>query len=222
MARRSSHTAIAVVTTITLLVSVAVLTLATAGTPSAQAAQCRGGGGSPSPSPSASPSGGGGINPTAILTLLPGGGGSPSSSASGSPRPSGSPSPRPSGASPSNTQTSNEEEQRKREIVPVLQQDQTCKSTITISYSQRKKAFGGRVKSEAAECKGGRKVQVKKFKRGKDPTVGRAVTNARGVYTVPSPNARGRFYAVAAKANVENDEGGTTTCQAARSKTIRP
>jgi hypothetical protein len=207
MPRRNTHTAIAVITTIAVLVSVAVLTLATAGTPSAQADECTGGG-SPSPSPSASPSGGGGVNPTAILTLLPGGG---SSSAGPSASPSRS-------ASPSGAQTSSAEQQ-KREVVPVLFQDQTCKSTITIKYSGKKKAFGGRVGSENADCRRARDVTVKKVKKGNDATVGRTTTNARGVYTVPAPRARGRFYARVAKATVESGEQ-TTTCKSARSEVI--
>lgn len=225
MQHRNTHTAVAVMTTVALLVSIAVLTLATAGTPSAQAGGCRGGGSpSPSASESASPSGGGGGLPTQILTILPGQGGSPSSSESGSPEPSssGSPEPSPSGSVSPSSSESTSDEQKKRAAVPVVvQQDQTCKSSVTIRYSNRKKVFTGRVKSEAESCRKDRRVKVKKVKKGKDGVVGRKLTNRRGVYKVRERTVDGKFYAVAAKSTVKNGDS-TTTCRRARSKTIKP
>ncbi|HEV2755145.1 MAG TPA: hypothetical protein VG318_05140 [Actinomycetota bacterium] len=140
-----------------------------------------------------------------------GGGGSPSQSASPSPSESDE------GFPPSIVPSLIPDEK-----VPVTAADQdvTCKSTITIAYSGR--AFKGKVGSDEPMCKRARKVQVRKLKKGNDPLVGRAVTNAKGAYTVPEPNAKGRFYASVAKSTTENDDGDRVTCQAAKSKTIRP
>jgi hypothetical protein len=217
MAEKRTSKAVAVITTIWLLAFVAVLTLATAGTEEAQARGCRGGG-SPSPSPSASASSGGGGLPTNVTTILPIPGqssASPSASASRSASPSGSASPSASGNAA--------EAPPDKEIPVQVEQETTCKSTITISYkSGRNAKFSGKVGSGEAMCKRARKVQVKKVKKGKDPTVGRAVTNAKGAYQVPAASANGRFYATVSKATVENDDGQTVNCQAAKSKVIRP
>ncbi|MDQ3982217.1 MAG: hypothetical protein M3271_05995 [Actinomycetota bacterium] len=103
-----------------------------------------------------------------------------------------------------------------------MAQEITCKSTITISYkSGRNAKFSGRVGSGEPMCKRARDATVKKVKKGKDATVGRAVTNAKGAYQVPSPNANGRFYARVSKATVENNDGETVNCRAKRSETIR-
>jgi hypothetical protein len=218
MADRRTSKAVAVITTIWLLASIAVLTLATAGTEEAQAQGCRRGGSpSPSPSASASSSGGGGL-PTNVTTILPLPGqssASPSASPSGSASPSASRSPSPSGTA--------SEAPPDREIPVLVAQQTTCKSTITISYkSGRNAKFSGKVGSGEPMCKRARDVQVKKVKKGKDQVVGRAVTNAKGAYQVPAANANGRFYARVSKATVENDDGETITCQAAKSQVIRP
>lgn len=106
--------------------------------------------------------------------------------------------------------------------VPVNAQDTTCKSTITIAYrSTGRAAFKGKVGSGEPMCKRARKVQVKKIKKGTDPTVARAATNAKGAYTAPEPNAKGKYYAVVGKSKVTNEGGDTVTCQAAKSEAIR-
>jgi hypothetical protein len=71
-------------------------------------------------------------------------------------------------------------------------------------------------------CKRARDVTIKKVKRGPDSTVGKATTNAKGKYTSPARRVKGRFYAKVSKATVENDDGQTIRCGAARSRTIRP
>lgn len=102
-----------------------------------------------------------------------------------------------------------------------LVQQTSCKSTITIEYrSTGRAAFKGKVGSGEAMCKRARKVQVKKVKDGNDPTIGRAATNAKGVYTVPVRKANGKYYAMVAKSKVTSG-GDTVTCQGAKSKTIR-
>ncbi|MDQ4124687.1 MAG: hypothetical protein M3134_03675 [Actinomycetota bacterium] len=115
-------------------------------------------------------------------------------------------------------------ERNPSEKVPVgaAQQD-TCRSTITLTYkSGRNAKFAGKVDSDEPMCKRARKVTIKKVKRGADPTVGTATTNTKGKYTAPARRANGRFYAKVSKATVENQNGETITCGAARSRTIRP
>ena len=202
MAERRYGKATAVITAFWLLTSAAVLTLATAD----DTAQAGCGGGSSSGSPSASsPSGGGGGGlPTGATTILPIPGGS-SSGGSGSGSPSGS-------ASGSAADDG----------IPVAQ-EQSCKSTITIAFESGKNPkFTGKVGSPEPMCKRARDVTVKKIKRGPDLRVGKAVTNAKGKYVVPARNGNGRFYAKVAKATVEDENGTTINCQAARSRTIRP
>ena len=63
---------------------------------------------------------------------------------------------------------------------------------------------------------------IKKVKRGADPTVGKATTNTKGRYSAPARQANGRFYSKVSKATVENDDGETITCGAARSRAIKP
>jgi hypothetical protein len=107
--------------------------------------------------------------------------------------------------------------------VGVAAQQTTCKSTVTISYESGKSPkWTGKVGSQEPMCKRARDVTIKKVKRGNDPTVGKGVTNNKGKYTIPARNANGRFYAKVSKATVENDDGQTVTCQAAKSRTIRP
>ena len=109
------------------------------------------------------------------------------------------------------------------EVPVVTAQQPSCKSTISIAYESGKAPkFTGKVGSAEPMCKRARDVTVKKIKKGKDATVGKATTNAKGNYVVPSRNPRGRFYAKVSKSTTENDDGQTVTCQAARSRVIRP
>ena len=199
MAERRYGKAVAVITALWVLTSAAVLTLATADPDVAQAG-CGGGSASPSPSASSSSGGGGGIPATTILPL-PGGSSSASASASRSASASGS---------------------ARDDAVPVAQQ-QECRSTITIAYESGKAPkFTGKVGSPEPMCRRARDVTVKKIKRGADQRVGKAVTNAKGKYSVPARQANGRFYAMVSQATVENDDGSTIKCQRAKSRTIRP
>ncbi|HEX2058993.1 MAG TPA: hypothetical protein VHI71_11570 [Actinomycetota bacterium] len=195
------------ITALWVLAFAAALALATTGDDIALAQGCRGGG-SPSPSGSASPSpsgSGGGFPPTLPVSLPPAPDGDADESV---PEPAARPAPR---LDP-------------HQKVPVVTAQQvTCKSTITIAYDGgRNPKFTGKVGSAEPMCKRARDVTVKKVKRGPDQTVGKAVTNAKGKYTVPARNGNGRFFAKVSKATVENDDGETVTCQDARSKTIRP
>lgn len=206
MAPRRSTRAVAVVVALWVLACAAALALAT--TDDVALAQgCRGGG-SPSPtgsSPSPSESGGGGPVPSLPVSLPPGPDGGRNESV---PEPAPRPAPR---LDP-------------HEKVPVVTaQDVTCRSTVTIAYDEgRRDKFKGKVGSAEPMCKRARDVTVKKVERGRDLSVGKAVTNAKGKYRVPARNGNGRFYAKVSKATVENDDGETVRCRGARSKTIRP
>ncbi|MDQ3953381.1 MAG: hypothetical protein M3279_10545 [Actinomycetota bacterium] len=206
MVPRRSTRAVAVVVALWVLACAAALALATTDD-EALAQGCRGGG-SPSPSGSSpSPSeSGGGFPPTLPVSVPPGPDGDSKESV-----PEPAPRPAPPRLDPS------------EEIPVVTAQRVTCKSTITIDYDGGRRAkFTGKVGSAEPMCKRARDVTVKKVKRGPDQTVGKAVTNNKGKYSVPARNANGRFYAKVSKATVENDDGETVTCQGARSRTIRP
>lgn len=198
-----SSKAVAVIVALWVLACAAALALAT--TSEQAAAQGCGGGGSPSPSRSASAS----PPPESELPIpvsLP---------------------PVPAPDAKQAVHPAEDDPTKKTIVGGTAQEAQqtSCRSTVTISYEAGKNPkFTGRVGSDEPMCKRARNVTVKKLKRGKDATVGKAVTNAKGRYTVPSrsDNLRGRFYAQVAKSTVENDEGETITCQNAKSRTIRP
>ncbi|MDQ3957928.1 MAG: hypothetical protein M3273_06345 [Actinomycetota bacterium] len=209
MVRRNSSRAIAIFTSLSLAASIAVLALATAGTNDALAQGCRRGA---NPSPSASEA----ATPSASGLPIP------SLPIPGSSTPSATPTGTPGGSpAPSSSPTQSSAPAPRDQEVPIAQEQRTtCKSTITIAYSARRKAFSGRVKSAEDLCKKARKVQVLKDAK-RDKVVGRAVTNNKGGYKVPSANPNGRFYAKVAKKTVRGPDG-RITCQADRSKTIRP
>lgn len=165
--------------------------------------------GSPSGSASSSPSG------SASASGSPSGSASASPSASQSPcrfspapppvcpaspgSPSGSGSPTPSGSSTGGG-------------------GETYDSTLTIAYGNDR--FSGAVRSDG-KCKPGRKVIVRKIRRGPDLLVGRDTTNRRGRWSVGEPDAaRGRYYAKVLK-RVYTLTDTAITCRGDRSKTIR-
>jgi hypothetical protein len=195
MGQKRTSRAVAIVVAAWMLAVGAAFALATSANDAVAQQGCTGGGGSPSPS--ASDSGGGGGLPTQIPPSIP-------------------------PLTPNGEDAPQAFDPSKKVPVVAAQQDTSCKSTITIAYKSRKKAFTGKVGSGEEMCERGRKVQVRKVKRGPDPLVGRAVTNARGSYTVPHRNPKGKYYAKVAKSTTENDAGEKVTCEAARSQTIRP
>ena len=87
-----------------------------------------------------------------------------------------------------------------------------CDSEITIAY--KKNRFKGKVTSDHNRCKKARAVKVKK--KGKKRPVGRSVTNRKGKWKVPEPDANGRYFAKVSKRKV-----GNIVCKAAKSRTIR-
>ena len=218
MNHRRSSRAVAIVTVVWLLAAVAAIAMATTDDSVALAQPgCTGGGSSASPSRSASPSESEpGFPPTgvpSVPSLIPNGG----------------PDPRPQ---PPQARAQQVEPQQAAEVQPfdpyekvpvaAAQQGINCKSTVTIDYaSGNRPAFKGKVGSGEPMCKRARKVAVKKVKEGKDQTVARGVTNAKGAYTAPEANAKGKYYALVAKSTTENGDGESVTCAPARSKTIK-
>ncbi len=92
-------------------------------------------------------------------------------------------------------------------------------STITISYSHEFFTFSGEVRS-ATRCERRRDVVLKRVREGRDPIVGRDVTNRRGRWSVRVPGADGRFYAKVLKRTFVDNET-RVICQADRSRTVR-
>lgn len=97
---------------------------------------------------------------------------------------------------------------------------QRCATTVTIAADRSRASsttvnFHGALRSKNSVCESGRKIALKRKKTGPDRTVGNTISNRRGKWTVKEPNARGRYYAVAARRKV-----GSVNCLAGRSKTI--
>ncbi|MGH2807756.1 MAG: hypothetical protein ACRDKT_10835 [Actinomycetota bacterium] len=102
------------------------------------------------------------------------------------------------------------------------QQTIKCDSKITIRFADGRDRFSGAVRSEENACERGRRVILKKVKRGPDKTVGRTRTNPRGRWSIKEEGARGRYYAKTPKRNVDPAGAGPRfECGAAKSRTIR-
>lgn len=101
---------------------------------------------------------------------------------------------------------------------PTGGETETYDSTLTIAYGNDR--FSGAVKANG-KCKPGRKVIVRKVRKGPDLLVGRDTTNRRGRWSVREPDAaRGRYYAKVLK-RVYTLTDTVITCRGDRSKTIR-
>ena len=97
-----------------------------------------------------------------------------------------------------------------------------CESSVTISFrgptpDRPRSEFRGAVSSQETDCERGRRVIVKKVRRGPDRSVGNTLTNRRGRYVVRVNRADGRYYAKATRSEV----AGNVVCLPARSRTIR-
>lgn len=143
--------------------------------------------------------------------------GSATPSASGSP--SRTPSSSPSSARPTPTPTPTPTPSPSQTTPPPPSVDRED-SDISIAYRQG--SFEGRVSSDRARCESGRKVTLKRVKKGKDAAAGRDRTNRKGKYGVRERNARGRYYAQVARKQYAGRNNKTIVCKAARSRTIRP
>ena len=162
-------------------------------------AQECGGGGSPGPSPS-SPSPtptdtGGGLPTVPTLPPLPG-----QTSTTSSPTPTNS---TPGGGG--------------------SQETIECDSNISIRFAARTDTFRGGVTSDENVCERGRRVLLKRVKRGPDQTVGRTTTNRSGRWSIDKNRVRrGRYYAQTPARTVDPPgPGAKYDCGAARSRTIR-
>lgn len=87
-------------------------------------------------------------------------------------------------------------------------------STVTLT-----RKLNGKVRSSDPSCVEGRKIVVKKVRRGRDRVVGRDVSERSGAYRVRARNLKGRFYAIA-KRKVGGAAGGGT-CLRSRSKKVK-
>jgi hypothetical protein len=87
-------------------------------------------------------------------------------------------------------------------------------STVTLT-----RRLSGKVRSSDPACLEGRKIVVKKVRRGRDRVVGRDVSAGSGAYRIRAKNLKGRFYAIA-KRKVGAAAGGGT-CLKARSKKVK-
>jgi hypothetical protein len=88
--------------------------------------------------------------------------------------------------------------------------------TLSIAYSEKKDAFGGKLASQAASCISSQQVSVFEKKKGKDPKLGSRTTNANGKYSLKEKNAQGKFYA-----QVGQTSTSAGPCLAAQSKAIK-
>ena len=198
--------------------------------------ECTGGGGNggtPSPTPTQSS----GPLPGPIQTLLPGQSPSatPSGSASPTATPTGSPTATPTSADmPAPAMTTPGHTASPTASVtgsPTAQPTATptgqpggarCESEITIGHDRDRQLFSGRVRSDEAACKRGRRVKLKIDRDGRrDRTVETTTTTRRGLWKAAFPNPRDRrFYAVVTRSTVAGTDG-ETRCLPDRSRTIR-
>jgi hypothetical protein len=88
--------------------------------------------------------------------------------------------------------------------------------TLSISYSEKKDKFKGRLASQSPACISGQKVKVFEKEKGKDPKLGSVPSLASGKYSLKEKNADGSIYAAVGQSSTS---GGT--CLAAKSKTIK-
>jgi hypothetical protein len=91
----------------------------------------------------------------------------------------------------------------------------TYKAKITIDYKEKNESFVGKVDSRAI-CQKARRIDLFEVAPGKDQNRGHSLTNNKGRYRIPFPDADGRFYTKARKSTPERN----TTCKGATSKTI--
>jgi hypothetical protein len=148
----------------------------------------------------------------------------PSGSPSGSARPSASPSPEDTcNPGPDPICIPEEEESPSGSAKPSASPSgspnpgggDTHSAKVTIDYNKKNESFVGKVDSKAV-CEKARRIDLFEVAPGKDQNRGHALTNNKGRYRIPFPNANGRFYTKARKFTPDRN----TTCKGATSKTI--
>lgn len=142
-----------------------------------------------------------------------GGGGNPTSSPS--PSPTESEEPFPPSLPPI---IPGEEETESPSPTPTSGEARNCSSSISLKY--KSKTFSGAVSSQEKECEVGRKVLLKKKKKGKDRTIETTVTNNKGSYEMPVTKAKGKYYTQTPKEKVAAEDG-PVNCGAAKSDTVK-
>ncbi|MGH2788054.1 MAG: hypothetical protein ACRDJV_09105 [Actinomycetota bacterium] len=93
-------------------------------------------------------------------------------------------------------------------------------ATKVASKVNIKGRFKGKVRSAVKKCRTGRKVVVKKIRRGPDRVKAKDRTNKRGLYKARNRKAKGRFYAVAKRKKFTSG-GSTIICKKAKSRKLR-
>jgi hypothetical protein len=91
----------------------------------------------------------------------------------------------------------------------------THKAKVSIKYKNGNESFVGKVDSKAI-CVRARRIDLFEVAPGRDQNRGHSLTNNRGRYRIPFPDANGRFYTKARKLEPNRN----TTCKGAQSKTI--
>jgi hypothetical protein len=81
--------------------------------------------------------------------------------------------------------------------------------------------FFGKVKSGFDQCKRNRKVELRKVKKGPDPTVGKATSLKKGDWVITERGAHGRYYAVARPRPLTIAGGDHLDCLRGRSRRIK-
>lgn len=96
-----------------------------------------------------------------------------------------------------------------------------CSSKISLNHKGgRNHRFSGKVTSQEDACETGRKVLLKKKKKGRDRTVDTTVTNGNGSFEMELRRAKGKYYARTPLERVASDDG-RVNCGAAKSDVVR-
>jgi hypothetical protein len=99
-------------------------------------------------------------------------------------------------------------------------EEEKSASYITIRYGDASRRFKGTV-GAARGCQRFRRVYLKKHRPGRNSIVGRDTTSRHGNWKIHRRHHRGRYYAVAVRKAVTDQNGNTLVCQWDRSPTIK-
>ena len=92
----------------------------------------------------------------------------------------------------------------------------------SLRYADRAHAFEGRVRSTKPRCRRGRRIVIKKVRRGPDRRIARDRTGRRGAWRrAARGDLRGRFYARARRKTFVRRNGDKVVCRPRRTRTIR-
>ena len=97
-------------------------------------------------------------------------------------------------------------------------------TSLTFRYDRNgdPPAFKGAVVSDRNECTQNRLVKIKRVKPGRDATVAKDRSNAKGNYVAVKEHIRrGKYYARTAQVTKTSDGGATLVCVGARSTTVK-